>query len=98
MFMKKLIVVLLAGVVSYSSHAQMESYVQSGEFGIAAGLGHYFGDLNTRASLNRPKLNAGVYFLKQFNNYIGIKIAANYARLGYSDVYGQNDVQKIRNL
>lgn len=76
----------------------MESYVQEGEFGIAVGAAHYFGDLNTRAAVNRPKFSAGAFFRKQFGNYIGIKVGANYARVGYSDVYSKNEVQKRRNL
>jgi hypothetical protein len=97
--MKKIAFLLVAGALAVSSHAQtMDSYVQEGEFGIAIGAGHYFGDLNTRAALNRPKLSAGAFFRKQFNNYIGVKVAANYARLGYSDVYSQNETQKRRNL
>jgi hypothetical protein len=98
--MKKFAIVFLAAVISISSNAQdMNSYVQQGEFGIAVGGAHYFGDLNTRAALNRPKLSAGVFFLKQFNNYIGLKVGANFARLGYSDVYSDNnEFQKRRNL
>lgn len=78
--------------------AQYESYKQEGEFGIGVGLGHYFGDLNTNAALNRPKFSGGVYFLKNFNNYVALKVAANYAFLGYSDVYSKNPVQVERNL
>ena len=97
--MKKFAFVLFAGVISLSSRAQsMDSYVQEGEFGVAVGAAHYFGDLNTRAALNRPKINAGAYFLKQFGNYIGLKVGVNYARLGYSDVYSKNEVQQRRNL
>ncbi|MBA2762065.1 MAG: hypothetical protein H0U39_08940 [Segetibacter sp.] len=97
--MKKIGIVLLAGFISISSGAQtMNSYVQQGEFGLAVGAAHYFGDLNTRAALNRPKISAGAFFRKQFSNYIGIKISANYARLGYSDVYSDNETQKRRNL
>jgi hypothetical protein len=44
------------------------SIVQEGEFGIGIGAGHYFGDLNTRAKLNRPKLAAGNFFRKNFGN------------------------------
>jgi hypothetical protein len=76
----------------------VESYVQEGEFGIGVGAAHYFGDLNTRASLNRPKISAGAFFRKQFGNYIGVKVAANYAQIGYSDVYSPNETQKRRNL
>ena len=97
--MKKIALVLLVGFVSFSSRAQvMDSYIQEGEFGLAVGLGHYFGDLNTRAALNRPKFSAGAFFRKQFSNYIGVKVAANYARLGYSDIYSGNEAQKRRNL
>jgi hypothetical protein len=97
--MKKLVIVVLAGIIGISSQAQdMNSYVQQGEFGVAIGGAHYFGDLNTRASLNRPKFSAGAFFRKQFNNYIGLKLSANYARLGYSDIYSDNEYQKRRNL
>ena len=97
--MKRLFAILLASVVTISSKAQMvESYVQEGEFGIAIGAAHYFGDLNTRAALNRPKFSAGAFFRKQFGNYIGLKIGANYAQLGYSDVYSQNETQKDATL
>jgi hypothetical protein len=97
--MKKAVIVIFAGLFAITSRAQdMNSYVQEGEFGVAVGAAHYFGDLNNRASVNRPKFNAGVFFRKQFGNYIGLKVAANYARLGYSDLYSENEVQKLRNL
>jgi hypothetical protein len=97
--MKKIAIVVLAAVISLSSHAQdMNSYIQEGEFGVAVGGAHYFGDINNRASLNRPKFSAGIFFRKQFGNYLGIKVAGNYARLGYSDKYSNNDVQRLRNL
>lgn len=97
--MKKISIVILAAVISVSSRAQdMNSYVQEGEFGVAIGGAHYFGDINNRAAINRPKFSAGVFFLKQFGNYIGLKISGNYARVGYSDKYSDNVVQKQRNL
>ncbi len=85
-----------------TSYSQMttlyDSYVNEGEFGIAVGAAHYFGDLNTRAALNRPKFSGGVYFIKQFNNYIGVKLSGDYAFLGYSDIYSKNETQRRRNL
>jgi len=98
--MKKIAIVFLAAIVSIRSQGQdINSYVQQGEFGIALGGGHYFGDLNTNASLNRPKFSGGVFFRKQFSNYIGLKVGVNYARLGYSDIYSDhNEYQKRRNL
>ena len=73
-------------------------YVQKGEFGITAGLAHYFGDLNTRASISRPKPALGAFFRKQFGNYVGLRLSAHYAQLGYSDNYSSNEYQKTRNL
>ena len=81
-----------------TSQAQDYSYVHQGEFGITAGMAHYFGDLNTRAGLNRPKPSFGVFFRKQFGNYIGLRVAGRYAQVGYSDSYSKNLYQKTRNL
>ncbi|MDB5205917.1 MAG: hypothetical protein JWR72_992 [Flavisolibacter sp.] len=75
------------------------SYVQEGEFGFGVGAGHYFGDLNTRARLNRPKIAAGLFFRKNFGNYIAVRLAGNFAQLGYSDVYNDhNEFMRRRNL
>ncbi|MDF2190841.1 DUF6089 family protein [Paraflavitalea sp. CAU 1676] len=79
--------------------AQYEAIRQEGEFGISAGVAHYFGDLNTRAKINRPKLAVGAFFRKQFGNYIGLRVSAHYAQLGYSDIYNtSNSYQQRRNL
>lgn len=76
-----------------------DSYVQEGEFGFGVGAGHYFGDLNTRARLNRPKLAAGLFFRKNFGNYIALRLAGNFAQLGYSDTYNtHNELMRRRNL
>jgi hypothetical protein len=73
--------------------------VQEGEFGVAIGAGHYFGDLNTRAKLNRPKPAAGIFFRKNFGNYIALRISGNFAQLGYSDIYNtHNETMRRRNL
>lgn len=96
---KKIWIAILLIATLQSSKAQvLESYVQEGEFGFGVGASHYFGDLNTNASLNRPKFSAGVFFRKQINNYVGVKLSANYAQLGYSDIYSKNETQQIRNL
>ncbi|MGC4101344.1 type IX secretion system protein PorG [Ferruginibacter sp.] len=98
--MKKLTVLttLFIIILANNTRAQRYEYVQQGEFGITAGAAHYFGDINTRAALNRPKPALGLYFRKQFGNYIGLRLGAHYAQLGYSDVYSKNDYQKTRNL
>jgi len=79
--------------------AQREAVVQEGEFGVGIGAGHYFGDLNTRAHLNRPKIAATAFFRKNFGNYIALRVGASFAQLGYSDIYNDhNDYMKARNL
>ncbi|RYE12717.1 MAG: hypothetical protein EOP51_31070, partial [Sphingobacteriales bacterium] len=76
-----------------------DAIVQEGEFGVGLGAAHYFGDLNTRASINRPKMAATVFFRKNFNNYIAARIGASFARLGYSDAYNtKNEYMYRRNL
>jgi hypothetical protein len=96
--MKKFLLFLaLAGATSV--HAQfLQSNVVNGEIGISVGAAHYFGDLNTRAAINRPKPVVGVNFRKQFGDYIGLKVSGHFAQLGYSDKYSKNEVQKTRNL
>ena len=93
---------LLLTVTSLSSlfvSAQREAVVQEGEFGVGVGAGHYFGDLNTRAHLNRPKIAATAFFRKNLGNYIALRVGASFAQLGYSDIYNtHNDYMKARNL
>ena len=93
---------LLLTVTSLSSlfvSAQPEAVVQEGEFGVGIGAGHYFGDLNTRAHLNRPKIAATAFFRKNFGNYIALRVGASFAQLGYSDIYNDhNEYMKARNL
>lgn len=97
--MKKLIPLLIISFLfSISGYSQMEEYVQEGEFGITAGLSHYFGDLDNRGSINHPKGAFGAYFRKQFGNYTAIRISGNYAFLAYSDKYSNNLYQQRRNL
>jgi hypothetical protein len=102
--LKRIVLILTIFITSLSAKAQlMDAFVHEGEFGIATGVGHYLGDLTTgmRIENMKPKLAAGIFFRKQFNNYVGIKVSANYAFLGYADKYTpfkDNPVQKVRNL
>jgi len=98
--MKTLTAILAVIMCFYSSvgYAQ-EPIVQEGEFGVGIGAAHYFGDLNTRARLNRPKIAAGIFFRKNFGNYIAARVVANFAQLGYSDIYNtHNEFMRLRNL
>ena len=96
--MKKLFISNLFLAFFLSSAAQIDGVVQEGELGVTVGAAHYFGDLNTNAALNRPKPALGIFFRKQFGEYIALRLGAHYAQLGYSDVYSKNDYQKRRNL
>lgn len=104
-YMKKLLAIvffaaLFTGGISADLNAQSQYAVrQEGEFGVGLGAGHYFGDLNTRAWLNRSKMAASVFFRKNFGNYIAARIGVSYARLGYSDIYNtHNEYMYRRNL
>lgn len=96
----KLAALILFILFTGNAKAQSQNfeYVQKGEFGVTVGLAHYFGDLNTRVGLNRPKPALGLFFRKQFGNYVGLRLSAHYAQLGYSDIYSKNEYQKTRNL
>ena len=88
--MKKFVLVtLVMGAIcfSFNNLKAQESIVQEGEFGIGVGAGHYFGDLNTRARLNRAKLAGTVFYRKNLGNYIALRLGASFAQLGYSDRY-----------
>ncbi len=96
---KKLFFLLIVTSLCVRSRAQlMESFEHSGEYGFSAGVAHYFGDLNSNPYFNAPKFSGGIFFKKQFDNYVGIKVNAHYAMLGYSDKYNKNYYDKIRNL
>jgi hypothetical protein len=92
------VITVSSSIFSFQLHAQ-DAVKQEGEFGIGLGAAHYFGDLNTRARLNRPKIAASVFFRKNFGNYIAARLSASFARLGYSDIYNtHNSTMYTRNL
>ena len=99
---KKIIVAVFASALACFSGTSLfaqESVVQEGEFGIGLGAAHYFGDLNTRAHLNRPKMAASIFFRKNFGNYIAARLTGSFAQLGYSDQYNEhNQYMYSRNL
>lgn len=95
---RKLLWLISFSLFSIYAEAQQQAFVQEGEFGIALGGAHYFGDLNNQASLNRPKPAVGAFFRKQLGNYIALRLGVHYAQLGYADKYSKNDFQLSRNL
>ncbi len=96
---RKLFTLIIATLFTIATQAQVEyEYSQDGEFGFTLGGAHYFGDLNTRAAFNRPKPALGLFFRKQFGNYVGLRLSGHFAQLGYSDIYSKNEFQRLRNL
>ena len=90
--MKKIVPLLFVALTSaMGGYAQMQEYVQEGEFGFTIGAAHYFGDLNNRMAFNRPKIAAGVFFRRQFTNYTAVRLSGNFALIGYSDKYSKNE-------
>lgn len=99
MMKKKFILQLVISFGTLAAAAQpYNSFVHQGELGIHAGAGHYFGDINSNAAFDRPKMSAGFFFRKQLGGYISIRLSGEYLQLGYSDIYSKNTVQQIRNL
>ncbi|HSQ44383.1 MAG TPA: DUF6089 family protein [Ginsengibacter sp.] len=96
--MKNFLVTLVIISLFQTKVSAQYEIVQEGEYGITVGAAHYFGDLNNRAAINRPKIALGGFFRKQFNNYAGVRLTAHFAKLGYSDQYSQNEYQRRRNL
>jgi hypothetical protein len=90
---------VIAGLISLATVQAQDAIVQEGEFGFGVGAGHYFGDLNTRANLNRPKVAATAFFRKNLSNYIAARVGISFAQLGYSDIYNDhNKYMNSRNL
>ena len=101
MIQKFIATAVLSAFTIFSSQELKAQYSirQEGEFGIGLGAGHYFGDLNTRARLNRAKMAASVFFRKNFGNYIALRVGVSFAQLGYSDKYNtHNEYMYRRNL
>ena len=99
---KKIFVVASLFIACFSGTKALkaqDAIVQEGEFGIGVGASHYFGDLNTRAKLNRAKMAASIFFRKNFGNYIAARVGASFAQVGYSDKYNtHNQYMLLRNL
>ncbi len=93
----KLFVTILCSVYCFLPLLAQQNQLTA-ELGVSTGTSFYFGDLNNTTQLNRPKSVVGVSFRKAFNDYLGAKLSAHFAQVGYSDVYSKNDFQRRRNL
>jgi len=94
-----ILVFLYVSNVKAQEFYTLEQIVHEGEVGISAGAAHYFGDLNPKLRVNRPKIAFGAFFRKQYGEYIAIRVSGHYCQLGYSDIYNSYNVfMHTRNL
>ncbi len=99
MYRKKSFFFIIALLIVVGTlHAQYQSYSAKGELGLNVGTSQYFGDINPSAKLKPNSYSIGGFYQKYFNNYIGVKLSANYARLHASDADDKNEAYKTRNL
>ena len=71
-------------IVCNISFAQKNGYFVKGDYGITLGTAQYFGDLNAKGAINDTKQSLGIFFRKQFNDYIGLRVSGTYAQLHYN--------------
>ncbi len=79
-----------------ASEAQI--FYRKSEYGFAVGGANYFGDLNQNYGFQQLRYSGGVFLKYNFSDYIALKLAGNYAFIGYSDKFSSNVYQKTRNL
>ncbi len=96
--LKSISIFLLAFCSFAHLHAQNNAIVQEGELGLSVGVAQYFGDLNNRNDFRRSKPALGVFFRKQFGNYVGLRLSGHYAEVGYADAFSKIAYQQRRNL
>lgn len=99
--MKKYLFLLAIAFVGFSglrAQPRQYEYALDAEYGITLGVAHYFGDLNNQMRMNRLKPAIGVFFRKQIDDYVGVRISGHFAQLGYSDIYNKTDFERQRNL
>lgn len=81
------------------SFAQKNGYFVKGDYGITIGTAQYFGDLNATGAVNDTRQSLGIFFRKQFNDYIGVRVSGTYAQLTYNSTNNSNPIyQKVQNL
>jgi hypothetical protein len=81
-----------------ATFSQGQVYYKALEFGISGGMANYFGDLNQEYKFKEIRESAGIFVKYNFGNYIALKVAGNYAHIGYNDKFSDNFFQQQRNL
>ena len=96
--LKYLSIFIITIASTVQSFAQNDAIVQEGELGISVGVAQYFGDLNNRNDFRRSKPALGIFFRKQFGNYVALRLSGHYAEVGYADAFSKIEFQQRRNL
>jgi hypothetical protein len=89
-------VIIILSSVSFDANCQV--YYRNTEFGISAGGANYFGDLNQEYGFDYFRQSGGAFIKYNFSPYIALRLAGNYAHVGFADSYTQNFFQQQRNL
>lgn len=71
-------------IVCNISFAQRNGYFVKGDYGITIGTAQYFGDLNAHGAIDNTRQSFGIFFRKQFNDYIGLRVSGTFAQLAYN--------------
>lgn len=91
-----IVIFFLLALTTYDASAQ--SYFTSTEVGVSLGGSQYFGDLNHNYGLNTIGPAGGVYARKHLNQYISVKVVANFTQVSYDDKYNKDEYERSRNL
>jgi hypothetical protein len=92
--MKYIIICLL--FIANITNAQV--VYKNSEYGFAVGGTNYYGDINQTQGFDYARYGGGVFLKHNFNPYIGLKLAANYGKIGGADKYNKNSFERLRNL
>ncbi len=92
----KAFILLLICSASLTTEGQV--YYRNSEYGFSAGGANYFGDLNQQYGFNYFRQSGGAFIRYNFSSYIALRLAGNYAHIGYADSYSDNYFQQQRNL
>jgi hypothetical protein len=96
--LKNTIFVFIFVIVAEKLFAQPEAIVHEGELGASAGFAHYFGDINPNIGLQATKWSYGLFYRKQYGDYISLRLHGQAAHVGYSDYRNSDPELKRRNL
>lgn len=97
--MRRIQLILLLTVMFYAMNlsAQHLSLVENkGEIGVMGGATFYRGDIATDILFYKP--NLGVFYKKQLNDYVGLRLNYEYISIGANDIQSNNFYERNRGL